>query len=137
MRALVDHGIDSEINPPPPLRLPAAWRYGYGAYAASKLANILFTFELAARLAGSGVTANVLHPGVISTKLLKEGFGASGASVEEGAATSVHLACAPELKDVSGRYFAASREGQVAPSARDVEAQRRLWEVSERLAGLA
>jgi retinol dehydrogenase 14 len=109
----------------------------YGAYAASKLANVLFTLELAERLKGTGVTANCLHPGVVTTKLLKEGFGASGISVQEGAQTPVMLATAPELEGVTGCYFANGQRAQPAPSARDVALRKRLWEVSERLAGLA
>ncbi|MCI0571167.1 MAG: SDR family oxidoreductase [Myxococcaceae bacterium] len=109
----------------------------YTAYASSKLANVLFTLELAERLQDRGVTANCLHPGVVTTKLLKEGFGASGASVEEGARACVHVATAQELKGVSGRYFAQGQEATVAPAAMDVGLRRRLWHASERLAGLA
>src|ERR1019366_10268049 len=65
---------------------------GYGAYGSSKLANVLFTVELARRLAGSHVTTNALHPGVIATKLLRAGFGGGGASVDQGATTSVMVA---------------------------------------------
>jgi NAD(P)-dependent dehydrogenase (short-subunit alcohol dehydrogenase family) len=108
----------------------------YGAYAASKLANVLFTFALARRLEGTGVTANCLHPGVVTTKLLKAGFGASGVPVEEGAATPVFLATAPEVQGVSGRYFAAQKEAPVAPAALDAGLAERLWEVSARLCGL-
>lgn len=110
---------------------------GYQAYANSKLANVLFTFELARRLEGSGVTANCLHPGVIGTKLLREGFGSDGASVEEGAATSVHLASSEDVAGVTGRYFVQSKEAPVAPPARDEALQRALWRESERLAGIA
>lgn len=109
---------------------------GYGAYANSKLANVLFTFELARRLEGKQVTATCLHPGVINTKLLREGFGAMGASAEQGAETSVYLALSPEVEGISGRYYASSKEAAVASQAKDVEAQRRLWEESERLTGL-
>lgn len=110
---------------------------GYRAYANSKLANVLFTFELAARLEGTGVTANCLHPGVIGTKLLREGFGSDGASVEEGAATSVYLATSEDVAHVTGKYFVSSREAQVAEPARDASLQRALWEESERLLGIA
>jgi NAD(P)-dependent dehydrogenase (short-subunit alcohol dehydrogenase family) len=105
---------------------------GYGAYSASKLANVLFGAALAKRLAGTPVTANSLHPGVIATKLLRAGFGMGGAPVESGARTSVHLALAPELAGVSGRYFVDARE--VAPSrdARDPAFAERVWVASAR-----
>jgi NAD(P)-dependent dehydrogenase (short-subunit alcohol dehydrogenase family) len=108
----------------------------YGAYALSKLANVLFTYELARRLEGTGVTANCLHPGVIATKLLHEGFpGTAGESSEEGAATSIYVATSPELEGVTGRYF---RDLEEVPSARishDRELQRRMWDASAELTG--
>jgi retinol dehydrogenase 14 len=110
---------------------------GYAAYAASKLANVLFAEELNERWAPLRITANSLHPGVISTKLLKEGFGISGESVEEGARTSVYVASAPELEGVGGKYFVKSQETAPAPHARDAALRRRLWEESERLLGLS
>ncbi len=107
---------------------------GYGAYAQSKLANILFTLELAQRLPAERVTANCLHPGVVSTKLLVQGFGMQGNdTVEEAAATSVFLATAPEVEGVTGRYFVRKREASPAPQALDAGARRRLWELSEEL----
>ncbi len=108
----------------------------YSAYAVSKLANILFTYELAARLEGTGVTANCLHPGVITTKLLQKGFGSTGGSVEEGAATSVYLASSPVVESVTGRYFVRRQEAVSSWLSRDRALARRLWEVSERLCGL-
>jgi NAD(P)-dependent dehydrogenase (short-subunit alcohol dehydrogenase family) len=92
---------------------------GYGAYAASKLANVLYAEELAERWAPLRITANSLHPGVISTKLLKEGFGSTGDTVEEGARTSVYLASSPEVEGVSGRYFVKCREAPTVPQAVD------------------
>jgi NAD(P)-dependent dehydrogenase (short-subunit alcohol dehydrogenase family) len=104
---------------------------GYGAYSASKLANILFTSALAQRLAGTGVTANSLHPGVIGTKLLRVGFGGmGGAPVEEGATTSVYLAVAPDLDGVTGRYFVDAREATPSPDARDPALAERVWVAS-------
>lgn len=104
----------------------------YGAYAASKLANVLFTVELARRLAalpGARVTVNALHPGVVSTKLLKAGFGGGGPdSLEEGAATSVLLAL--DDVDVSGRYFVAGHESRPARAAHDPELCRAFYEAS-------
>lgn len=114
-------------------------------YGQSKLANILFTTELARRLEGSGVTANSLHPGAVATRLgtnngawarvlirlLRPFF----RSPDDGAATSIHLATAAELASVSGRYFANRREKTPSAAARDGEAARRLWAVSEALCG--
>lgn len=109
----------------------------YGAYALSKLANVLFTVELARRLAGERVTVNTLHPGVVSTKLLTEGFGISGQdSLDEGAATSVYLAIAPELADASGRYFVRCREADMNPIAADPDMGRRFYELSAELVGI-
>ena len=107
----------------------------YGAYAQSKLANILFANELAEREAGK-LTSNSLHPGVITTKLLQAGFNTTGASTEQGAATSVHLASAPELEAVTGRYFSDSHEVAPAPQALDRGDQKQLWELSRKLTGL-
>jgi NAD(P)-dependent dehydrogenase (short-subunit alcohol dehydrogenase family) len=110
---------------------------GYAAYAQSKLANILFTLELAERLPAAQVTANCLHPGVVSTKLLIEGFGMSGSdTVEEAAETSVFLATSPEVEGVTGRYFARKREVNPASQALDVTTRKQLWEISEQLCGL-
>jgi NAD(P)-dependent dehydrogenase (short-subunit alcohol dehydrogenase family) len=114
-------------------------------YGQSKLANILFTSELARRLEGSGVTANSLHPGAVATRLgTNNGAWARALirllrpffrSPDDGAATSVHLATAAELATVSGRYFANRREKTPSAAARDTEAARRLWAVSEQLCG--
>jgi NAD(P)-dependent dehydrogenase (short-subunit alcohol dehydrogenase family) len=115
----------------------AAGRFdGYAAYANSKLANVLFTYALAEKLAGTGVTANCLHPGVIGTKLLRAGWGASGAHVEAGAATSIFLALSPEVAGVTGKYFDDRRERASSRASYDLSLQQELWRVSERLAGL-
>jgi NAD(P)-dependent dehydrogenase (short-subunit alcohol dehydrogenase family) len=109
----------------------------YGSYAMSKLANVLFTVELARRLAGESITVNVLHPGVVSTKLLTEGFGMQGQeSLYQGAATSVYLATSPEVADVSGRYFVRCREAEMSPLATDPEMGRKLYELSAELTGI-
>ena len=105
----------------------------YGAYSNSKLANLLFTRALAKRLARTNMTANALHPGVIGTKLLSAGFGTGGASVTQGARTSVFLATAPEVTGVSGRYFVDCRETAVARNAQDERVAEGLWAESERL----
>jgi NAD(P)-dependent dehydrogenase (short-subunit alcohol dehydrogenase family) len=114
-------------------------------YAQSKTANILFTRALAKRLAGSGVSANALHPGAIATRLgrgqgpFSEGLsrllGLFMKSPEQGADTSIFLASAPELEGVSGRYFARRREQEPRPHARDDAAAERLWGISETLTG--
>jgi NAD(P)-dependent dehydrogenase (short-subunit alcohol dehydrogenase family) len=106
---------------------------GYQAYAASKLANILFTRALAARLADSAITANALHPGVIDTKLLHAGFDIRGAPVKEGARTSVYLATSDKVAGVSGKYFVDSRESNPSRSALDDRLAERLWTESEGL----
>jgi NAD(P)-dependent dehydrogenase (short-subunit alcohol dehydrogenase family) len=110
---------------------------GYSAYALSKLANLLFAFELAARLQGTRITVNGLHPGVVSTKLLKAGFHMEGADVERGARTSTYLATSPEVAGVSGRYFVDCKPTVCSRFAEDPALRARFWEVSEALAKLA
>lgn len=114
------------------------------AYSRSKLANILFTRELAARVAERGITVNSLHPGVVASSFLaKPGFwGAISAvarlfmiSNEKGARTSVYLASSPEVAQVSGRYFAKSRAKDPSRAATDDVAAKRLWALSEELVG--
>jgi NAD(P)-dependent dehydrogenase (short-subunit alcohol dehydrogenase family) len=116
------------------------------AYAVSKLLNILFTAELARRLAGTGVTANCLHPGFVRTALGREVTGIPGAAVRlalslrpgpaVGARTSVYLASSAEVADVSGGYFVKSRLSQPSALARDAAAAARLWALSAELVGL-
>ncbi len=114
--------------------LTFARRYsGYEAYGTSKLVNILFTVALARSLAGTSVTANSLHPGVISTKLLHKGFGPGGAPVQAGARMSVYLATAEEVKDISGAYFEQGRQATPSRLARDESLAEALWEKSEAL----
>jgi len=105
---------------------------GYGAYSASKLANVLFTRALARRLVGTPVTANALHPGVIDTKLLRAAFSGRGASVEQGARTSVYLAVSDEVDGVTGSYFVDCRRTQPSKSALDEALGEALWEETER-----
>lgn len=108
----------------------------YNAYNTSKLGVIVFTYELARRLADWGVTANCLHPGVIATKLLHEGFpGMSADSPAEGARTSVYLAASPDVQDVTGRYFDQMRLARSSEQSYDRELWRRFWELSETLTG--
>ncbi|HEY6256252.1 MAG TPA: SDR family NAD(P)-dependent oxidoreductase [Xanthobacteraceae bacterium] len=116
------------------------------AYGRSKLANILFTRELARRLAGTGVTANCLHPGFVATGLGQRDAGFFGITVrlsmlfaskpERGARTIVHLAASPDVATATGGYFADCREVVPSRAAQDDAAARRLWEESARLAGL-
>jgi NAD(P)-dependent dehydrogenase (short-subunit alcohol dehydrogenase family) len=117
-------------------------------YGQSKLANILFTYELARRLEGTGVTVNCVHPGGVRT-----GLGANNAprihklvmwlatplmkTPEQGAQTSIYVATAPELANVTGKYFANSREATSSKESRDPAAALQLWQLSERMTGLA
>jgi NAD(P)-dependent dehydrogenase (short-subunit alcohol dehydrogenase family) len=120
---------------------------GFQAYSLSKLANVLFTRELARRLEGSGVTANALHPGSIAS-----GFGRNNSSLfstlffktvgplmmkspEVGARTLVYLAASPEVEGVNGGYFVDCKPVQPSKAAQDDTAARRLWEISEKLVG--
>ncbi len=109
---------------------------GSAAYAASKLANVLHASALATRHDPARVTANSLHPGVIETKLLREGWGGGGAPLAQGARTSVHLAVDPALAGVSGRYFVDAREARPAAAAADAKLREGLWAASARLCGL-
>lgn len=109
----------------------------YGAYAASKLANVLFTIELARRLP-AGVTTNALHPGVVSTKLLTEGFGVNGSdSLADGARTSVRLALDPSLERATGGYYRNEKPSEMNPVAKDAVLGRRFYERSAELSGVA
>jgi NAD(P)-dependent dehydrogenase (short-subunit alcohol dehydrogenase family) len=119
----------------------SAWR----AYSQSKLANLLFTYELARRLDGTGVTANALHPGVVASgfgrtypgpmALLYRIAGPLMLTPEQGAKTTVFVASSPEVETVSGAYFVRSRQARSSAASRDEAAQRRLWTISDELAG--
>ena len=108
----------------------------YSAYSLSKLANILFSNQLASKLSSTTITSNSLHPGVITTKLLHEGFGISGNAVEQGCMTSVYLASDGSLSSTSGKYFSDSRETEPSPYAFDPELRKNLWNLSEELTGV-
>jgi retinol dehydrogenase 14 len=118
---------------------------GWKAYAQSKLANVLFTYELARRLDGTGVTANCLHPGLVGTAFASRGPSLIRIlsrlarpllrSPASGAATSVYLASAPEVATVTGQYFAGRRARRSSPASYDRALAARLWGVSERLVG--
>jgi NAD(P)-dependent dehydrogenase (short-subunit alcohol dehydrogenase family) len=106
----------------------------FGAYAQSKLAQVLFTVELAERLGDRDVTVNALHPATLmDTKMAREAFGRSRSSVEEGVEATLRLIEDPELDGVSGRFFDGLNESAAHQQAYDPEARRRLWDVSEGL----
>jgi NAD(P)-dependent dehydrogenase (short-subunit alcohol dehydrogenase family) len=113
------------------------------AYSQSKLANILFTYELARGLEGSGVTANCLDPGAVRTNLGRDfrGFFRVFLAVlwplmispEEGAQTTLYLAASPEVAGVSGKFFFNKKEIRSAPISYDEATARRLWQISAEL----
>lgn len=116
-------------------------------YGRSKLANILFTRELAHRLAGSGVTANCMHPGFVGSNFSKNNGPLAVAAMtllrpfarspEKGAETAIYLCSSPEVEDTSGEYFQDCKPHRPRDFALDDGDARRLWEVSERMTGLA
>jgi retinol dehydrogenase 12 len=129
--------------------LEGSRRYrGWTAYGQSKLANLLFTYELARRASGSGITANALHPGFVASDFGKNNGGfmrvamsigqrLGAVSVDEGARTSVYLASSDEVNGASGKYFVKCREQESSPASRDLQSMGRLWEISARMTGLA
>jgi NAD(P)-dependent dehydrogenase (short-subunit alcohol dehydrogenase family) len=109
---------------------------GMKAYTRSKLAQIMFTFELAERLGGTGVSVNALHPAsLMDTKMVLETFGYTMSTVQEGTDAMVRLVVAPELEGVTGRYYEGQREGRANRQACDAEAREILWALSEELCG--
>lgn len=128
-----------------------AWKEGYSgikAYRRSKLANVLFTRELARRLADTPVTANAMHPGTVATGIWKTGFRPLDRfiqrlvrffmlSPEAGADTVLYMAASPAVDGVSGKYFIKRRPVPVSRAGRDEALARDLWQVSEKLVGLA
>jgi NAD(P)-dependent dehydrogenase (short-subunit alcohol dehydrogenase family) len=119
---------------------------GFPVYGMTKLANIMFTYELAERLKGTGVTANCLHPGPVGTNFGKNNAGPMALffrlgkpfmrSPEQGADTLVWLAVSPEVEGVSGKYFSDRKEIEAKEVAHDPAARRTLWTISEDLTGL-
>ncbi len=126
--------------------IPERGYIGLQAYARTKLMNVIFTYELARRLAGSSVTANCLHPGLIGTHLGQNNNGIyrlafslyqrAAASPEKGAETAVFLASAPEVGGVSGRYFVNKTAVSSSKASCDPTAAQRLWDLSLELSGL-
>ena len=119
---------------------------GMRAYGQSKLGNVLFTYELARRLEGTGVTANALHPGVVATRFLANNgkigpifsffFGLKGISPENGARTSVYLASSDEVEGITGGYYEKSQAVRSAPASYDEAAAARLWKVSAEMTNI-
>jgi len=119
---------------------------GWKAYSQAKLAQVLFTYELARRLKGTGVTANCLHPGAVATNIWSRPLGRAGFIMkllrlfmmgpEGGAKTPIYLASSPDVEGVSGKYFTNKKEKESSKESNDEQVARRLWLVSEELTGL-
>lgn len=119
---------------------------GWKAYSQSKLANVLFTYELARRLKGTGVTANCVHPGTVRTNFGRESEGIMAVMVriatpfmlspQAGAKTVIWLASAPEVDHLTGKYFIKQAEAKSSRDSYDLEIAQRLWNVSAELTGL-
>jgi len=123
-------------------------QFGPRVYDNSKLANILFTMELAHRLEGTGVTVNALHPGFVATGFAKNNGKVIAALVSlitplvarspaKGAETSIYLASSPKVEGITGKYFFDSRVVPPAPQATDTVVARKLWDVSAEMVHLA
>jgi retinol dehydrogenase-12 len=120
---------------------------GWRAYCQSKLANVLFTYQLAERLTGTGVSVNALHPGFVASNFGQNnrGFFAlmvrlsmrfKAISPAEGAQTTIHLASSPDVEGITGKYFYKMQAVQSSPASYDTEVAQRLWELSGELTGL-
>ena len=132
------YGIDFEFD-----NMNGEKKYsGFDTYKKSKLANVMFTYELAKRIENKGITANCLHPGFVSTNFGKNNnflwrnviritMWLTAISVKDGAKTSIHLACSDEVKDITGRFFAASKVKKGSSKAKNEEHNRKLWDLSE------
>jgi NAD(P)-dependent dehydrogenase (short-subunit alcohol dehydrogenase family) len=120
---------------------------GWKGYKRSKLANILFTYELARRLEGTGVTVNALSPGLVASNfgmnnrglfpLIKPVVDRFAVTNERGAETSIHLACSPDVEGVTGQYFTGCRPRRSSAASYDRIAAAQLWALSARMTGLA
>jgi NAD(P)-dependent dehydrogenase (short-subunit alcohol dehydrogenase family) len=123
-------------------------RYGgWRAYCQSKLANLLFTYELARRLDGTGVSANAMHPGFVATRFGRNNHGMfalfirlaqlTALSPEQGAETLIYLATSPEVEGITGTYFVKKRPVKSSSISYDQTAAQHLWQLSTNLTGLA
>ncbi len=130
------------------MRRPGGWPYLFFiAYGRSKLANLLFTRELALRLKGSGVTVNAVHPGIVRSKVYHTGNRAFDRIIhgllgnvltpEEGARTPYYLAASPDVADITGEYFIDERIAPSSRASRDMKRAADLWRLSEEMTGLA
>ncbi len=120
---------------------------GWSAYCQSKLANVLFTYELSRRLKGTKITANALHPGVVGTNFGSNNKGIMGKLVrlylklfsisdKDGAQTSIYLATSPEVENITGEYFVKKKTHPSAPSTYDQSLAAKLWQVSSEVTNL-
>ena len=127
--------------------LQSKLRYrGFPVYGKTKLANIMFTYELAERLRGTGVTANCIHPGSVNTEfgknnrspgvLLFRAFKPFMRTPEQGADTLIYLAASPEVEGMTGKYLSDRKVKVSSDESYDESLRKRLWEVSEELTGL-
>ena len=132
------YGIDFEFD-----NMNGEKKYtGFDTYKKSKLANVMFTYELAKRIEGTGITANCLHPGFVSTNFgknnsflwrnfIRVAMWLIAINVKDGAKTSIHLACSDEVKDITGRFFANCEVKKGSSKAKNEEHNQKLWELSE------
>lgn len=119
----------------------------FGAYCQAKLANIMFTYDLAQRLEGTGVTVNAVHPGPVATNFGSDSTGVFNLAMkifkkfaltpEKGAQTSIYLASSPEVEGITGKYWTKKKPIKSKGESYDEHVRRRLWELSERMTGLA
>lgn len=119
---------------------------GFKAYGQSKLANVLFTYELARRLEGTGVTVNALHPGFVATNMgnnigwfmrfIRPLMNLRALSVEQGAETVIYLVTSPEVEGITGKYFFRCKPVSSSAYSHDTDVAQRLWTVSEEMTGL-
>lgn len=139
--------VSSDAHQMGALDLDNLQKGGFSAYSQSKLMNVMFTYELARRLEGTGVTANALHPGFVSTGFGRNNTGLMKLAISvatlfalkpaDGAKTSIYLASSPEVANVTGKYFDKSKPRKSSAASYDEAAQKRLWTISEQLTGIA
>ena len=132
------YGIDFEFD-----NMNGEKKYsGFDVYKKSKLANVMFTYELAKRVKDKGITANCLHPGFVSTNfgknnnflwrnVIRMAMMLTAISVKDGAKTSIHLACSDKVKDITGRFFANCEVKKGSSKAKNEEHNQKLWDLSE------